>query len=55
MRTSMKHEDRVNMLLLLVQNLDVFTWIPYDVPGVDPEFITHKLNMDPAFPRRSRS
>lgn len=54
MRTSMKHEDRVNMLLLLVQNLDVFTWIPYDVPGVDTEFITHKLNMDPAFPPKKQ-
>ena len=32
----MKHKDRVNMLLLLVQNLDVFAWSPYDVPGVDP-------------------
>lgn len=47
----MKHEDRVDILLLLVQNLYM--------PSVDPEFITHKLNMDSQFtpkkqkPRRS--
>ena len=43
------------MLLLLVQDVDIFVWSPYDMPGEDPEFITHKLNMDLVFPRRSRS
>ena len=46
----MKDEYRVEMLLLLVQNVDVFTWSPYEVPGVDLEFIVHKLNVDPLFP-----
>ena len=46
----MKDEDRVEILLLLVQNVDVFTWSPYEVPGVDLEFIVHKLNVDPLFP-----
>ena len=46
----MKHEDRVNILLLLVQNLDIFAWSPYDVLGVDPKFITHKLSVDLTFP-----
>ena len=49
-RAGMKDEYRVEMLLLLVQNVDVFTWSPYEVPGVDPEFIVHKLNVDPLFP-----
>ena len=55
----MKHEDRVNLLLLLVQNLDVFALSPYEVPRVDPKFITHRLNVDPSYspkkqkPRRS--
>ena len=52
--TSMKHEDQVNLLLLLVQNLDVFAWSPYKVPGVDLEFITHKLNMDTLFPPKKQ-
>ena len=48
-RTSMKDWDKVEILLFLLQNVDVFAWIPYEVPGVDPEFIVHKLNMDPSF------
>ncbi|XP_075663324.1 uncharacterized protein LOC142632890 [Castanea sativa] len=52
--TSMKYKDRVNILLLLVQNLEIFAWSPYYVPGVDPEFITHKLNVDPMFPPKKQ-
>ena len=48
--TSMKDEDRVQVLLFLTQNIDVFAWSPYEVPGVDPEFIVHKLNVDPLYP-----
>ena len=45
-------EDLVAVLLTLIQNLDVFAWSSYEVPWVDPEFITHKLNMDPLFPSK---
>jgi len=34
--------------------VDVFAWSPYEVPGVDPEFIVHKLNVDPSFPPKKR-
>lgn len=50
----MEQEDQVNLLLTLVHNLDVFAWSPYDVLGVDPEFITHKLNEDPLFPPKKK-
>ena len=46
----MKDEDRIEMLLFLIQNVDVFAWSPYEVPGVDPEFIVHRLNVDLSFP-----
>ena len=46
----MKKGDKIKVLLLLIQNVDVFAWSPYEVPGVDLEFIVHKLNMDPSFP-----
>ena len=46
----MSDKDRVEMLLLLVQNVDVFAWSPYEVLGVDPVFIVHRLNVDPLFP-----
>ena len=47
---SMKDEERVKMLLFLVQNVNVFAWSPYEVPGVDLEFIVHKLNVNPLRP-----
>ena len=50
----MKDEDRVEMLLFLIQNVDVFAWSPYEVPRVDPEFIVHKLNVDPSFPPKKQ-
>ena len=48
--TRIKNQDRVEMLLFLLQNMDVFAWSPYEVPGVNPEFIVHKFNVDPSFP-----
>ena len=50
----MEDGDKVKMLLLLIQNVDVFAWNPYVVPGVDPEFIVHKLNVDPSFPPKKQ-
>lgn len=47
---SMKDEDRVGMLMFLMQNMDVFAWSLYEVPRVDPKFIVHRLNMNPLFP-----
>ena len=41
--------DQVVVLLALVQNLDFFAWSPYEVSSIDPNFIVHKLNMDPLF------
>ena len=51
---SMNREERVQVLLFLVQNLDVFTWDPYEVPGVDLGFIVHKLNVDPSYPLKKQ-
>ena len=34
--------------------MDVFAWSPYEVPRVDPEFIMHKLNVDPSFPPKKQ-
>ena len=49
---SMKDEDRVGMLMFLMQNMDVFAWSPYEVPRVDPKFIVHRLKMNRcSFPR----
>ena len=53
-RASLKDKERVEMLLFLVQNVDVFAWSPYEVPKVDPEFIVHKLNVDPLYPLKNQ-
>ena len=39
-------------MLFLIWNVDVFAWNPYEVPGVDPEFIVHKFNVNPLFPQK---
>ena len=35
------------MLDFLRSNSDCFTWSHVDMPGIDPEIIIHKLQMDP--------
>ena len=50
----MKDEDRVGMLLFLTQNVDVFAWSPYEVLGVDPEFIVHWFNVNSLFPPKKQ-
>ena len=52
--TSMKDEDRVGVLLFLIQNVDVFAWSLYEVVEVDPKFIIHRLNVDPSFPPKKQ-
>ena len=34
--------------------MDVLAWSPYEVSGVDPEFIVHRLNVDPSFPPKKQ-
>ena len=34
--------------------MDVFAWSPFEVPGVDLEFIVYKLNVDPSFPPKKQ-
>ena len=50
----MMKEDKVETLLFLIRNVDVFAWNPYEVPRVDPKFIVHKLNVDPSFPPKKQ-
>jgi len=51
---SVKDEERIEMLLFLVQIVDMFAWNPKEVPGVDPEFIVHRLNVDPLHPPKKQ-
>ncbi|XXG47635.1 hypothetical protein AAC387_Pa02g2248 [Persea americana] len=39
--------EKTELLDLLLKNKEVFAWTPYEMPGIDPEVMCHKLNMDP--------
>ena len=39
--------DKTEPLNFLLQNKEVFAWTPYEMPGISPEVMCHKLNVDP--------
>jgi hypothetical protein len=43
----LRSADRTELINFLTSNIDVFAWDPYKVPGVDPDYIQHQLNVDP--------
>ena len=46
-------QEKASLLEFLRANVDVFAWDSYEAPGVDPNFICHRLNVNPAIiPRR---
>ncbi|XP_074352303.1 uncharacterized protein LOC141691463 [Apium graveolens] len=44
---SLEKPLRDQLTKLLQENNDVFSWTTADMPGIDPNLITHKLNVDP--------
>ena len=45
--------EKAALVKFLEDNIDVFAWSTYDVPGIYPEFICHWLNVNPeAIPRK---
>jgi len=32
---------------VIVRHLDTFAWSASDMPGIDPNFLCHRLTMDP--------
>ena len=52
-RAKLPLQEKASLLEFLQANVDVFAWDPYEAPGVDPNFICHRLNVNPAvMPRR---
>ena len=45
--TTLSPEMRVRLIQFLKENLDVFAWSHEDMPGITPEIIQHKLNVNP--------
>ena len=44
--TTLNPEMRTRLIQFLKENIDVFTWSHEDMPGIAPEVIQHKLNVD---------
>ena len=42
-----QEELKQELVKFLRNNRDVFAWTTADMPGIDPLFMTHKLNMNP--------
>ena len=45
--TMLSPEMRTRLIKFLKENLDVFTWSHEDMPGISPEVIQHRMNVDP--------
>ena len=45
--TMLSPEMRARLIKFLKGNLDVFAWSHEDMPGISPEVIQHRLNVDP--------
>ncbi|KAL0400110.1 UNVERIFIED_CONTAM: hypothetical protein Sradi_2354300 [Sesamum radiatum] len=42
-------EAKKEITLCLQRNADIFAWTPQDLQGIDPQVITHHLNIDPSY------
>ena len=42
---NLKEQKRIEFIEFLKANIEVFAWIPYKMPRIDPDFIEHKLNV----------
>ena len=43
----MSDPERQQLINLLRINADIFAWSAINMPGIPPEVITHRLNIDP--------
>ena len=44
----MPPQERQELVDFLRKNIDVFVWSAYEAPGVDPNFICYRLNVNPS-------
>ena len=44
---SLENPLREDVIKFLQDNKDVYAWTAADMPGIDPQLITHRLNVDP--------
>ena len=44
--SELNKEDQVQLINFLRKNMDIFAWSASDMPGLSPDVITHKLNVN---------
>ena len=44
----MEEKTKQDLVQFLRKSIDVFTWSHEDMPGINPSFITHRLNVYPS-------
>ncbi|GAV57500.1 hypothetical protein CFOL_v3_01037 [Cephalotus follicularis] len=47
--------EKVELIMFLKINKDVFSWSAEEVQGIDPEIMVHKLNVDPSTRQKKRN
>ena len=45
--TTLNPGMKAKLIQFLKENLDIFAWSHEDMPGIPPEIIQHKLNVNP--------
>ena len=48
-------QEKEELVELLRGNVDVFAWDAYEAPSLNPEFICHRLNVDPSVTPKKQS
>ena len=43
--SNMKEWERIELIEFLKANIKVFAYTPYEMPGINPNFIRHELNV----------
>ena len=44
---SLSQESQDQVVEVIVRHLDAFAWSTSDMPDIDPDFLCHRLTMDP--------
>ena len=44
---SLVEEERRMIVGVIEEHMDAFAWSASDMPGIDPDFLCHRLSMDP--------
>ena len=44
---NLEEQERIELIQFLIANIEVFAWIPNEMPSIDPNLIKHMSNILP--------